>query len=189
SPTGRSTRSSRTRWWYWSARDKGDTRDRFTTRFGRLLCLAPSRMAHNLPPISGARRGTQPDAREPIAMPTTDPSRRGWAAGLAPRALVAILFLVAVASPSFAQPPVPPAGVAGAGAPVPPAFGPGAPPVPGQQKGGGEVNLKLPDLNQVKFFGIGGRDLLFIGLVVSLGGLAFGLQIYSQLKSLPVHKS
>lgn len=55
---------------------------------------------------------------------------------------------------------------------------------------GGEANLILPDLNAVKFFGgVGGKDLLFSGLVVSVLGLAFGLMIYSQLKNMPVHKS
>ena len=56
---------------------------------------------------------------------------------------------------------------------------------------GGEANLKLPDLNSVKFFGdsIGGKDLLYSGLVVSAIGLAFGLMVYSQLKNLPVHRT
>ena len=55
---------------------------------------------------------------------------------------------------------------------------------------GGEANLKLPDLNSVKFFGsVGGRDLLTVGLVVSALGLVFGLVMYSQLKNMPVHKS
>jgi K(+)-stimulated pyrophosphate-energized sodium pump len=52
-----------------------------------------------------------------------------------------------------------------------------------------EAGLILPDLNTAKFFGIGGRDLLFVGLVVSALGLAFGLWIYSQLKAMPVHES
>jgi K(+)-stimulated pyrophosphate-energized sodium pump len=57
--------------------------------------------------------------------------------------------------------------------------------------GGGEANLRLPDLNSVKFLGdsIGGKDLLYGGLVVSVLGLVFGLVIYAQLKALPVHKS
>jgi len=55
---------------------------------------------------------------------------------------------------------------------------------------GGEANLKLPDLNSVKFFGsVGGKDLLFVGLAVSALGLIFGLIMYSQLKNMPVHKS
>jgi K(+)-stimulated pyrophosphate-energized sodium pump len=56
---------------------------------------------------------------------------------------------------------------------------------------GGEANLRLPDLNSVKFLGdaVGGKDLLTSGLVVSALGLVFGLVIYAQLKALPVHKS
>ena len=58
-------------------------------------------------------------------------------------------------------------------------------------KPGGEANLKLPDLNSIKFLGdtIGGKDLLYGGLVVCILGLGFGLAIYAQLKALPVHKS
>jgi len=52
-----------------------------------------------------------------------------------------------------------------------------------------EAQLVLPDLNTAKFFGIGGRDLLYVGLVVSALGLAFGLWIYSQLKAMRVHQS
>ena len=56
---------------------------------------------------------------------------------------------------------------------------------------GGEANLKLPDLNSAQFIGnsIGGKDLLYSGLVVSVFGLIFGLVMYSQLKNLPVHSS
>jgi Na+/H+-translocating membrane pyrophosphatase len=59
------------------------------------------------------------------------------------------------------------------------------------QKPGGEANLVIPDLNKVKFFGdaIGGHDLLMIGFLVCIAGLAFGAVIYLQLKRLPVHKS
>ena len=39
------------------------------------------------------------------------------------------------------------------------------------------------------FHGINGRTLLMSGLVVCLGGLAFGLVIFTRLKNLPVHKS
>jgi K(+)-stimulated pyrophosphate-energized sodium pump len=54
-----------------------------------------------------------------------------------------------------------------------------------------EANLVLPDLNGVKFLGglVGGRDLLWIGLVVSAAGIAFGLTSSSQIKKLPVHGS
>ncbi len=57
------------------------------------------------------------------------------------------------------------------------------------QKPGGEANLVIPDLNLVKFGGIGGHDLLLAGFVVCLLGLVFGFIIYQQLKKLPVHKS
>jgi Na+/H+-translocating membrane pyrophosphatase len=63
------------------------------------------------------------------------------------------------------------------------------------QKPGGEANLVIPNLNNVKFFGatsdqgIGGHDLLLIGFAVSFLGLLFGLVIYFQLKKLPVHRT
>src|SRR5437867_3664772 len=54
---------------------------------------------------------------------------------------------------------------------------------------GGEANLKLPDLSQVKFLGIDGHKLLLFGILFCLFGLAFGLVIYTRLNHLPVHKS
>src|SRR5260370_21023521 len=58
------------------------------------------------------------------------------------------------------------------------------------QEAGGEANLKLPDLSQVKFLGgIVGHTLLLFGILFCLFGLAFGLWIYMRLKNLPVHKS
>ncbi len=61
---------------------------------------------------------------------------------------------------------------------------------PDTSHAGGEANLKLPDLNSVEFVGgIGGKNLLYLGLLVSAAGLAFGLMIYSQLKNLPVHRT
>ena len=54
---------------------------------------------------------------------------------------------------------------------------------------GGEANLVLPDLGTVEFHGINARTLLMSGLVVCMGGLAFGLVIFTRLKNLPVHKS
>src|SRR6185436_1805045 len=54
---------------------------------------------------------------------------------------------------------------------------------------GGEANLKLPDLAQVKFLGVDGHTLLLIGIIICFLGLAFGLAIYTQLKKLPVHIS
>jgi K(+)-stimulated pyrophosphate-energized sodium pump len=55
--------------------------------------------------------------------------------------------------------------------------------------GGGEASLVLPDLNQAQFFGMGGRSLLMLGLIVCALGLLFGLSIYVRLKNMPVHKS
>ena len=52
-----------------------------------------------------------------------------------------------------------------------------------------EANLILPDLDSVRFLGMTGRQLLMVGLVVCVAGLAFGMWIYHQLKNLPVHKS
>ncbi|PKQ33092.1 MAG: sodium-translocating pyrophosphatase [Actinobacteria bacterium HGW-Actinobacteria-2] len=53
-----------------------------------------------------------------------------------------------------------------------------------------EVNLKLPDLSTAVFFGgVDGRTLLMAGLLICLGGLAFGLVSYRALKQLPVHSS
>ncbi len=54
---------------------------------------------------------------------------------------------------------------------------------------GGEANLVLPDLSQARFMGIDGRTLLLYGLIVVVGGLAFGLFIYRDLKGQPVHAS
>lgn len=74
--------------------------------------------------------------------------------------------------------------------PVYAADAPGAEPAAAVHHGG-EASLKLPNLNDVKFLGnsIGGRDLLFSGLLVSIAGLVFGLIASSQLKNLPVHQS
>lgn len=55
--------------------------------------------------------------------------------------------------------------------------------------GGGEANIKLPDLSLANFNGVSGRVLLMIGLLVCLGGLAFGVVSYASLKKLPVHAS
>ncbi|WP_309224350.1 sodium-translocating pyrophosphatase [Propioniciclava sp. MC1683] len=72
--------------------------------------------------------------------------------------------------------------LAGCSAPATPAGG---------HAGGGEANIHLPDLGAATFLGgmVNGRLLLFIGLVVCLGGLAFGLASYVQLKQLPVHRA
>ena len=59
------------------------------------------------------------------------------------------------------------------------------------QSHGGEANLQLPDLTRVNFFGggVSGHNLLLVGIVVSVLGLAFGLAIYMNLQRLPVHRS
>jgi K(+)-stimulated pyrophosphate-energized sodium pump len=54
---------------------------------------------------------------------------------------------------------------------------------------GGEANLKLPDLSQVKFLGTDGHRLLLIGILFCIFGLGFGLVIYTRLKNLPVHRA
>ena len=59
-----------------------------------------------------------------------------------------------------------------------------------QTHGGGEANLVLPDLSQVKFLGgIDGRTLLMSGLFVSAAGLLFGLMMFKRLQNMPVHES
>src|SRR5690348_9825614 len=67
-----------------------------------------------------------------------------------------------------------------------------APVMAQEQGGGGEANLKLPDLNSAPPFlatfggGIGGRPLLMGGLVVSALGFVFGLMIFVRLRNMPV---
>jgi K(+)-stimulated pyrophosphate-energized sodium pump len=58
-----------------------------------------------------------------------------------------------------------------------------------EERGGGEVNIVLPDLGQTDIGGYNGRTLLLIGLVVSVAGMLFGLVIMNQLKNMPVHRS
>jgi K(+)-stimulated pyrophosphate-energized sodium pump len=61
-------------------------------------------------------------------------------------------------------------------------------PVLAQEQGGGEANLKLPDLRIATFLnGIDGHTLLLAGLVVSALGLIFGLIIFTRLKNMPVN--
>ncbi len=54
-----------------------------------------------------------------------------------------------------------------------------------------EFDLPLPDLTHATFLGgaINGWTLLLIGLLICVGGFAFGLVSYMQLKNLPVHKA
>nr|WP_300145964.1 sodium-translocating pyrophosphatase [Propionicimonas sp.] len=51
-----------------------------------------------------------------------------------------------------------------------------------------EFDLPLPDLH-VPVGGISGWYLLLIGLLICIGGFAFGLVSYMKLKNLPVHQS
>src|SRR5690606_277715 len=54
---------------------------------------------------------------------------------------------------------------------------------------GGEVHLRLPDLNQGNFLGFTGHEILLSGLVVCVLGLLFGLLSYSAVRKLPVHRA
>ncbi|MFT3875458.1 MAG: sodium-translocating pyrophosphatase [Propioniciclava sp.] len=64
------------------------------------------------------------------------------------------------------------------------------PTAPGTGHGGGEANLRLPDLSQaVVAGGVDGRVLLMVGMVISLVGLVFGLVTYLGLRRLPVHEA
>jgi K(+)-stimulated pyrophosphate-energized sodium pump len=92
-------------------------------------------------------------------------------AGAAPGAVLVVLVALALGALA--------AGVASA-APAPAGAG---------HAGGGEASLIVPDLGQVTFGGFNGRSLLFWGLVVCGGGLAFGLVIFMQLRNLPVHEA
>jgi K(+)-stimulated pyrophosphate-energized sodium pump len=58
-----------------------------------------------------------------------------------------------------------------------------------EHRPGGEVNLRLPDLNQGNFLGFTGHQILLSGLFVCVLGLLFGLLSYSHVKRLPVHRS
>jgi K(+)-stimulated pyrophosphate-energized sodium pump len=62
-------------------------------------------------------------------------------------------------------------------------------PLPAAAAAGGEASLVVPDLGTASFGGINGRTLLMSGLLVCGLGLVFGLVIFGQLKSLPVHSS
>ena len=65
------------------------------------------------------------------------------------------------------------------------------PAAPAAHHGGGEANLVLPNVGNVKFFNgaVDGHTLLLGGIGVALAGMIFGLMIYVQLKNMPVHKS
>jgi K(+)-stimulated pyrophosphate-energized sodium pump len=55
-----------------------------------------------------------------------------------------------------------------------------------------EADIKIPDLSQVRFDGLGGLSgmtLMYLGILVCFIGAAFGLIQYRQTKALPVHSS
>jgi K(+)-stimulated pyrophosphate-energized sodium pump len=58
-----------------------------------------------------------------------------------------------------------------------------------EHRPGGEVNLRLPDLDQVSFLGFTGHQILLSGILVCILGLLFGLASYNMVKRLPVHRS
>ena len=61
---------------------------------------------------------------------------------------------------------------------------------PPPHAGGGEANLALPDLGSVTFLGVfDGKQLLGIGLLIALAGLAFGVVRFVQVRRLPAHRS
>ena len=60
---------------------------------------------------------------------------------------------------------------------------------PQEHRPGGEVNLRLPDLNQGDFLGFTGHEILLSGLLVCVLGLLFGLWSYTRVKNLPVHRT
>ncbi len=52
-----------------------------------------------------------------------------------------------------------------------------------------EAELKIPDLGSVSFVGMSGHNLLLLGLIICVGGMAFGLVQYMQIRNLPVHRA
>src|SRR6266542_6226797 len=55
-----------------------------------------------------------------------------------------------------------------------------------------EADIKIPDLSQVAFNGLGGVSgsmLMYLGIGICAIGAAFGLVQYMQTKALPVHES
>jgi len=55
-----------------------------------------------------------------------------------------------------------------------------------------EADIKIPDLTQVRFAGLGGISgemLMYLGIVICAIGAIFGLVQYKQTKALPVHAS
>ena len=103
--------------------------------------------------------------------------------------ILSILSLSAVFGRSLAAAQGPPPRTTAESAVV--AAQPGSPAVaPVEHRAGGEANIQIPDLSQVRFFGdIPGRTLLMGGIVICALGLLFGLLIYGQLKRMAVHAS
>jgi K(+)-stimulated pyrophosphate-energized sodium pump len=62
-------------------------------------------------------------------------------------------------------------------------------PAASPEEGGGEANLRLPDLSSVNFLGIDGHKLLLFGILICIFGLLFGMRIFMRLKNLPVHRA
>jgi K(+)-stimulated pyrophosphate-energized sodium pump len=58
-----------------------------------------------------------------------------------------------------------------------------------EHRPGGEVNIRLPDLNQGDFLGFTGHEILLSGIFVCILGLLFGLLTYTRVRNLPVHRS
>jgi K(+)-stimulated pyrophosphate-energized sodium pump len=58
-----------------------------------------------------------------------------------------------------------------------------------EHRPGGEVNLRLPDLNSGDFLGFTGHQILLSGLAACVLGLLFGLWTYAGVKKLPVHRA
>ena len=101
--------------------------------------------------------------------------RRGSAALVAHCLLVALLVLV-VAPMAATGPDRRPGAPAAAAAPA-------------AHAGGGEASLRMPDMGTIELMGVNGRTLLFVGLLVCVLGLVFGLVIFGRVKRLPVHAS
>jgi hypothetical protein len=128
------------------------------------------------PPARGRRAMTGPRKRAARLLP---------GAALAGLAVLATSFCFCATARAEAIPPAAQPG-ASAGAQEVVAAGPSS---ATSHTGGGEAELKLPDLSSVKFLGVNGRVLLMVGLAVCAAGLLFGLTIYVQLKNRPVHAS